>query len=108
MLNFLKKIYYEKYCKKSYSLSNVDLIIDRIFLKKAKGIYIDVGCNHPIKFNNTYKLYKKGWHGINIDLDKESIDQFNSLRQRDTNIQALVTSLITRKKNFIFIMIDQQ
>ena len=34
MINYLKKIYYEKYSKKSYSLSNVDLIIERIFTKK--------------------------------------------------------------------------
>ena len=50
--NFLKKIYYEKYSKKSYSISNVDLIIDRLFSKIKKGVYIDVGCNHPIKYNN--------------------------------------------------------
>jgi len=29
--NFLKKKYYEKYTKKSYSISNVDLIIDTIY-----------------------------------------------------------------------------
>ena len=44
-MNFLKKIYYSKYTKKSYAISNVDLIIDRIFKKRKKGIYIDVGCN---------------------------------------------------------------
>ena len=64
---FLKKIYYEKYAKKSYSLSSVDLIIDYLFKNIKKGVYIDVGCNHPIKFNNTYLLYKRGWSGINID-----------------------------------------
>ena len=53
-MNFLKKIYYEKYTKKSYSISNVDLIINRMFSKINNGIYIDIGCNHPIKFNNTY------------------------------------------------------
>ena len=54
----LKKLYYEKYTKKSYSISNVDLIIDRMFSKIKNGIFIDLGCNHPIKFNNTYLLYK--------------------------------------------------
>jgi hypothetical protein len=82
MINYLKKIYYEKYSRKSYSLSNVDLVIERIFKKKDKGIFIDVGCNHPIKYNNTYLLYKKGWSGINIDLDMESINQFNKLRKK--------------------------
>ena len=68
IITFLKKIYYEKYSKKSYSISNVDLIIDRLFSKIKKGVYIDVGCNHPIKYNNTYLLHKRGWSGINIDL----------------------------------------
>ena len=102
MINYLKKIYYEKYSKKSYSLSNVDLVIERIFKKKKKGIFVDVGCNHPIKYNNTYLLYKKGWNGINIDLDQESIKQFNELRTRDINIQTLVTSFDNEEKDLYF------
>ena len=102
MINYLKKIYYEKYSKKSYSLSNVDLVIERIFKKKKNGIFIDVGCNHPIKYNNTYLLYKKGWNGINIDLDQESIKQFNELRTRDVNIQTLVTSFDDEEKDLYF------
>ena len=102
IINFFKKIYYEKYSKKSYSISNVDLIIDRIFSKKQKGIYIDVGCNHPIKYNNTYLLHKKGWNGINIDLDKDSIDQFNKLRKKDANIKALVTTFDDEEKDLYF------
>ena len=48
MINkILKKIYYEKYTNKSYSISNVDLIINRMFSKIKNGIYVDVGCNHP-------------------------------------------------------------
>jgi len=86
-MNLIKKIYYEKYSKKSYSISNVDLIIDRMFSNLNNGIYIDVGCNHPIKFNNTYLLYKRGWKGINIDFDSQSIKEF---------------------KKFIFTMKDRQ
>ncbi len=92
MINFLKKLYYEKYSKKSYSLSNVDLIIDRMFSKIKKGYYIDLGCNHPIKFNNCYILYKRGWRGINIDLDKNCIDEFNKLRNEDYNFQSVISS----------------
>ena len=101
ILNFLKKNIM-KNIQKSYSLSNVDLIIDRIFSKKNKGIYVDVGCNHPIKFNNTYILYKKGWSGLNIDVDKESIEQFNKLRKRDENVQSLVTSKDDEEKELFF------
>ena len=102
MLNYFKKIYYEKYSKKSYSLSNVDLVIERIFKKKKNGVFIDVGCNHPIKYNNTYLLYKKGWSGINIDLDKTSIDQFKKIRKRDENVQMLVTSYDNEEKDLYF------
>ena len=91
-MKFLKTIYYEKYTKKSYAISNVDLIIDRIFANKKKGVYIDVGCNHPIKYNNTYLLYKRGWNGINIDLDKLSIKEFNKFRKKDYNVETIVSS----------------
>ena len=91
-MNFIKKIYYEKYSKKSYAISNVDLVIDRMFAKISKGIYIDIGCNHPIKFNNTYLLHKRGWTGINIDLDSKSIKEFKKFRPKDYNIRKIVSS----------------
>ena len=100
--NLIKKIYYEKYSKKSYSISNVDLIIDRIFRDIPKGIYIDVGCNHPIKYNNTYLLHKRGWTGINIDLDKKCIDEFDIMRKKDHNIQELVGSIDGEEKEIYY------
>tara|TARA_B110001452_G_scaffold124084_1_gene102862 strand:- start:360 stop:1064 length:705 start_codon:yes stop_codon:yes gene_type:complete len=102
VFNIFKKIYYNKYTKKSHSISNVDLIIDRIFSKKNNGIYFDIGCNHPIKYNNTYLLYKKGWNGINVDLDKDSINQFNNLRKNDVNVQTLITSKDNEEKELYY------
>tara|TARA_B110000037_G_scaffold85654_1_gene101600 strand:+ start:504 stop:1214 length:711 start_codon:yes stop_codon:yes gene_type:complete len=101
-INLLKKFYYEKYSKKSYSISNVDLIIDRIFRDIPKGIYIDVGCNHPIKYNNTYLLHKRGWSGINIDLDKTCINEFDIMRRNDHNIQELVGSIDGEEKEIYY------
>ncbi len=98
----LKKIYYEKYTKKSYSISNVDLIIDRMFSKINNGSFIDLGCNHPIKFNNTYLLYKRGWRGINIDLDKRSIEEFDQIRNEDYNVQSLISSTKGKEKEIYF------
>ncbi len=102
MINLIKKLYYEKYTKKSYSISNVDLIIDRMFSKVEKGVFIDLGCNHPIKFNNTYLLYKRGWRGINIDLDQKSIEEFNKIREKDYNVQSLVSSKSNKEKDIFF------
>ena len=100
-MNILKKIYYSKYRKHSYAISNVDLIIDRIFSKTKKGIYLDVGCNHPIKYNNTYLLYKRGWNGINIDSDSKSIITFNELRKDDYNVKSIISSS-NKKINYYF------
>ena len=88
-IRILKRKYQSK--KISYSLSSVDLIVDYIFKYKNDGLYIDVGCQHPISNNNTYILYKKGWNGINIDLDKKNIDLFNISRPDDTNINIAVS-----------------
>ena len=100
--NFFKKIYYDKYSKKSYSISNVDLIIDRIFKDISKGIYIDVGCNHPIKFNNTYLLYKRGWHGINVDTDSTAINLFDKMRKNDHNVNCIVSDKEELKELYFY------
>ena len=73
-----------------------------MFSKVEKGVFIDLGCNHPIKFNNTYLLYKRGWRGINIDLDKESIDEFNKIRDKDYNIQSLISTNIGEEKEIYY------
>ena len=80
--------------KKYYSFSGVDVIIENIFRHKNNGIYIDVGCQHPIKNNNTYLLFKKGWNGLNIDLDKDNIDLFNVARPNDQNINVAISNKI--------------
>jgi FkbM family methyltransferase len=102
LINLIKKLYYEKYTKKSYSISNVDLIIDRMFSKVEKGFFIDLGCNHPIKFNNTYLLYKRGWRGINIDLDPKNIRLFDLERPNEINICKCVSSDNSEKDLFFF------
>jgi len=57
-----------------------------IFKKIKKGIYLDVGCYHPIKESQTSFLYKQGWQGINLDISKQSIDMFRIFRPRDLNL----------------------
>ena len=81
-----KKIY--------YSFSGVDIIIKNIFRNKKNGFYVDVGCQNPIKNNNTYLLHKKGWFGLNIDLDKDNIDIFNVSRPDDENINTAISNKV--------------
>ena len=77
--------------KKSYSQFGEDLIIKKFF-KSFKGRYVDIGCYHPIKYNNTVLLYKNGWTGINIDLNQTTIDLFNASRKKDTNVLACLSN----------------
>jgi FkbM family methyltransferase len=99
-LNLLHKIIISK--KNYFSFSGVDVIIENIFKYKKKGFYIDVGCQHPIKNNNTFLLYKKGWSGINIDLDKDNIDLFNTSRPTDTNINVAVSDKVGEVDLFFY------
>jgi len=72
--------------KESYSQFKEDLFVKNFFINKKKGLYLDIGCHHPFRFNNTYLLYKLGWSGINIDAIQQNIDLFNIHRPRDINI----------------------
>jgi len=98
--NFITKniyFFFNKYIskfvsfRKSYSQGAMDLILDTILKKKDSGVYVDVGCQHPIKNNNTYLLFKRGWSGVNIDLDKFNIELFKFNRPRDYNVNKAVS-----------------
>tara|TARA_Y100000741_G_scaffold220855_1_gene168310 strand:- start:989 stop:1696 length:708 start_codon:yes stop_codon:yes gene_type:complete len=91
-----------KYKKISYSFNGVDLIINYIFKNKKKGFYVDIGAQHPISNNNTYLLFKKGWNGINIDLDIKNIELLNISRPNDINLNYAVSSSIGKKKLFFY------
>jgi hypothetical protein len=54
-------------------------------------VYIDVGCWHPRWGNNTYLLHKRGWQGINIDLDLNTIEMFKNFRPNDFNKRIAVS-----------------
>jgi len=101
MLKYFKLLYYLFYSpkiffpKKRYSLFKEDLFIKKYFKNKKKGFFIDVGGYHPLDGNNTQLLYKKGWYGINFDINHYSIKLFEFFRKRDTNIH----SGISKKKN---------
>ena len=88
--------------RKRYSQWGEDLEIQDFFKDKKVGKFIDVGCFHPFLFNNTYLLYRKGWQGINIDLNRVSIDLFNIARSRDVNI----CSAIAKKEEKVKVYYD--
>lgn len=91
-LFLLRKIYLTKKKFTHYAQFAEDVTIKRAFPKGYKGIFVDVGCFHPVKYSNTYMLYKKGWRGINIDIDSIKIDGFNMVRPKDSNITSAIST----------------
>ena len=104
-MNFYKflSVYLKSFTNKKffYSFGGIDNLIQQIFKSQKKGIYIDIGCGHPIKNNNTYLLNKKGWSGINIDLDVDNIELFKIYRPKDLNICAAISDEI-KETDFFF------
>ncbi len=69
-----------------YSQNGEDIILKGEFPRGHKGFYVDIGAHHPYRISNTYKLYKAGWHGINIDANPDTIALFKRARPHDTNL----------------------
>lgn len=86
----------------SYSGEGEDLILAKILHNVSRGFYIDIGCYHPKLNSNTYYFYRRGWNGINIDANPESIKIFNKLRPRDININIGIAENETELTYYIF------
>ena len=76
----------------SFAGTGEDVFIWNFFGGRKTGFYVDVGAFHPIVYSNTHLLYKRGWHGINIEPDPDGYAQFVALRQRDINLNVAVSS----------------
>ena len=98
-LFFRYKFFYKR---KNYSQFGEDLFLINFFKDKKYGKFVDLGAFHPIRYNNTYLLYKKGWNGTNIDLNPVAIDMFNIVRKRDHNKCALISDKSNLEKLVYF------
>ena len=85
-----RKLYLSKTKHHHYSQFGEDISIQRVFPTQSDGFFVDVGCFHPKKHNNTFRLYKRGWRGINIDIDAIKIEAFDIARPGDINVACAV------------------
>ena len=85
-LSNLKNALRGGYARTHYSQFGEDITLAALLPDKA-GVYVDVGAHHPKRYSNTYLLFKKGWHGINIDPNPHTIGLFNKARPNDINIE---------------------
>ena len=111
----LKRLYffYNIYIRNFKFLKNgtqfgEDKYIIELFDKNFKGKFLDVGCYHPTRHNNTYSMYKSGWSGMNIDLNPLTIELFDFMRPRDININSGVSDTEIEKKLYFIDELNTQ
>ncbi len=90
------------YRQDSFSQYGEDRLILSYFHGENRGFYVDVGAHHPFRFSNTYLLYKKGWHGINIDPTPRSMNAFFKNRPRDTNLEIGIGDKVKKQTFYCF------
>ena len=103
----LRKVYffYNIYLRnfkylKGASQFNEDIYLNSFFAKDYIGKFVDLGCFHPTRDNNTFRFYKKKWTGINVDLNPITIELFNFFRSKDININCAISDKRTLKKMY--------
>ena len=91
-LYFLLKIFKKSKKRYYYADNGEDIIIQSLFNHKTDGVYIDVGCYHPVRASLTHLLHKKGWKGVNIDISEDTINLFKIARPNDKNINVGISN----------------
>lgn len=82
---FGRKTFEGSYRHVSFSQEAEDILF-QILCKKDNGFFVDIGAHHPFRFSNTWLLYKKGWRGINVDANPDSIKVFLRYRPLDISL----------------------
>ena len=83
----------EKYYSQ-YPNYPTEIIVNKYLNKDPnieKGIYIDIGAGHPIKINNTYYYYTKGWNGLLVEPYKAYHNAIKELRPKDIFEPIIIT-----------------
>ncbi len=97
----LKNMLWGGFAQTHYSQFGEDIVL-AARMRQQKGFYVDVGANHPQRYSNTYLLYKRGWHGINIEPNSEAAAEFRRVRPRDTMVSCGVAQKSERRRLYRF------
>jgi FkbM family methyltransferase len=65
-----------------------------------KGVFVDIGAGHPVKFSNTYHFEKNGWTGLCVDGDQRQINELFKFRKCQV-FKAVVSGENLKRVNFL-------
>lgn len=89
----LKICFSKKQSRIYYSQYGEDAVLKELIGKgHQKGSYLDIGCYHPKKHSNTYFLYKMGWSGMLVDVEKAKLIACKIIRPRDKTLLCAVSN----------------
>ena len=90
-LSNFKKSLLSGHAQMHYSQFGEDILLSKLLPEKS-GFYVDVGAHHPKRYSNTYLLYQRGWCGVIIDPNPQTITLFRRVRPADVSICAGIGS----------------
>ncbi len=83
LLDGWRYYFFQRKAKRYGSLSQhaQDAFVVKKMDGKRNGFFVDIGCNDPIRFNNTMLLEREfGWRGVSIDAQAQFIDRYHEER----------------------------
>lgn len=91
------KIKIREFIYKRYNISfsqggGDDIQLNKLIKADKLGVYVDIGCWHPVKASNTYYFYLRGWKGICIDPNPELKPLYDKFRPKDKFINCAIGS----------------
>jgi len=70
----------------SYAQNFEDILLERVFQGQQPGFFVDVGAGDPIRYSVSYKLYLRGWRGLNIEPSPELAAALRRTRPEDITL----------------------
>lgn len=104
MKNKIKEIIFKRF-NISFSKSGDDIQLFKLINATSPGVYVDIGCWHPIKASNTYFFYLRGWKGLCIDPNPELKILYEKFRPTDDFVNSAVGEDF---KNLKYYMLEEQ
>jgi hypothetical protein len=54
-----------------YTQNAEDVVLSRVFADQEFGFSVDISACHPVEDSVTLHFYERGWHGVNVEPDRE-------------------------------------
>lgn len=78
----------------SHSQSGQDLFCMKMLNNRSNGVFVEIGSNDPIKFNNTYLFEKEyNWRGLMVEYTHSFLESYKIHRPNSIHLIADATQL---------------